>query len=335
MPVRKGKIIPSEIIPEVGSQMVNVDGKDYMVANDAMYTFYQRSLGEFTPYFLAIRDEKRIVGCKCTKCGLVRVPPFLTHCPDCDFAPTQLIEVGQIGVMNSTPPITYFANSLFADMAPFGRGRLIPHGADTAMSINIFTTTGILVPGIVTKGTEMKIVFREDRIGVASDIFCVPVSELTAEQVAQKGLQESEINWEGATEPTLPAASQEQVEAAKKVADQIAGVIDQMNRNKRAKADIAGWRRDIQVRTTGGEFAILINDGDIRVRQQKLSSPDFVMVLRDANVLLAGLSYRGALTDSVIGGKIWLSKNGEFTTIFKLDRMARSLARSGKTTPGD
>jgi hypothetical protein len=33
----------------------------------------------------------------------------------------------------------------------------------------------------------------------------------------------------------------------------------------------------------------------------------------------------------VIGGKIWLSKNGEFTTIFKLDRMARSLARSGKT----
>ncbi len=237
--------------------------------------------------------------------------------------------------MNSTPPITYFANSLFADMAPFGRGRLVPYGADTAMSINIFTTTGILVPGIVTKGTEMKIVFREDRIGVASDIFCVPTSELTAEQVAKKGLQESEINWEGATEPRLPAASREQVEAAKEVADQIASVIDQMNRNKRAKADIAGWRRDIQVRTTGGEFAILINDGDIRVSQQKLSSPDFVMVLHDANVLLAGLSYRGALTDSVIGGKIWLSKNGEFTTIFKLDRMARSLARSEKTASGD
>jgi hypothetical protein len=158
---------------------------------------------------------------------------------------------------------------------------------------------------------------------------------LTAEQIAKKGLQESEINWEGATEPPLPAASREQVEAAKKVADQIAGVIDQMNRNKRAKADIAGWRRDIQVRTTGGEFAILINDGDIRVSQQKLSSPDLVMVLHDANVLLAGLSYRGALTDSVIGGKIWLSKNGEFTTIFKLDRMARSLARSEKTASED
>jgi uncharacterized OB-fold protein len=315
MPVRKGKVIPSQIIPEVASQMVNVDGKDYMVANDAMYTFYQRSLGEFTPYFLAIRDEKRILGCKCTKCGLVRVPPFLTHCPDCDFAPTQPIEVGQVGVMNSTPPITYFATPLFADMAPFGRGRLIPQGADTAMSINVFTTTGILVPGIVKKGTEMKIVFRDDRIGVASDIFCVPASELTAEQIAKKGLQESEINWEGAAEPRLPAASPEQVEAAKKVA-----------------ADIAGWRRDIQVRTIAGEFAILINDGDIRVSQQKLSSPDFVMILHDANVLLEGLSYRGALTDSVIGGKIWLSKNGEFTTIFKLDRMARSLARSGKAS---
>jgi hypothetical protein len=59
-------------------------------------------------------------------------------------------------------------------------------------------------------------------------------------------------------------------------------------------------------------------------------APDFVMVCEDPNVLLDGLSCRGALTDSIILGKLWISKNMEFTTIFKLDRMARSLARARK-----
>ena len=39
---------------------------------------------------------------------------------------------------------------------------------------------------------------------------------------------------------------------------------------------------------------------------------------------------RTAITDSVINKKLWISKNMEFNTIFKLDRMARSVARSKK-----
>jgi hypothetical protein len=46
--------------------------------------------------------------------------------------------------------------------------------------------------------------------------------------------------------------------------------------------------------------------------------------------LLDGLAYRGALTDAVISNKLWISKNMEFLTIFKFDRMARSVARSKK-----
>ena len=95
-----------------------------------------------------------MLGCKCTSCGLVRVPPFLTHCPDCNFAPTELVEVDQSGVMNSTPPITYFATSLFIDMAPYSRGRVILDGADTALSVNLYTTNGILVPGLIRKDTR-------------------------------------------------------------------------------------------------------------------------------------------------------------------------------------
>jgi uncharacterized OB-fold protein len=324
------KVIPTESIPEPGSRTVVIDGKDYLVANDAMFTFYQRSKGEFSPYFIALRDEKRILGCKCTRCGLVRVPPFLTHCPDCEFAPTELVEVQQVGVMNSTPPITYFATSLFQAMAPFGRGRVLLNGADTALSVNVYTTTGILVPGLVKKGAEVKVVFRDDRIGESSDIFCVPTCELTPEQVEKKGLQESDINWEAAVIPQLPKASKEQVAIYEDSVREIASVIEEMNRTERAKKDIVGWKRDIQVKTMGGEFGILINDGDIRLRQGKLASPDFVMVCEDLRVLLDGLAYRGSLTDAVIMKKLWISKNLEFLTIFKLDRMARSLVRTSK-----
>jgi len=330
MTTQPQKVIPAEYIPDVGSFIEKIEGKDYLITNDAMYTFYRRTKGEFSSFFLALRDEKRLFGCKCTKCGLVRVPPFLTHCPDCNFAPTEPVEVGQVGVMNTTPPITYFATSLFQHMAPYGRGRVIFKGADTALSVNLYTTTGILVPGIIKKGTEVKLIFKENRIGEMTDVFCVPTAELTEGQIQKKGLQESEINWEAPVEPVLPAPSQEDISVYNDALNEIKSIISEMNTNERARKDVIGWKRDILVKTRGGRFAIIIDDGDIRLEEKELSSPDFVMVSDDPNVLLDGLAYRGAITDSVIGKKLWISKNMEFNTIFKLDRMARSVARSKK-----
>ena len=330
MSAKKEKIIPSEYIPEVGSHVEAIDGQDYLVTNDAMYTFYQRTKGEFSPFFLSMRDDKKLLGCKCSKCGLVRVPPFLTHCPDCDFAPTELIEVEQVGVMNSTPPITYFATSLFQHMAPYGRGRVIFNGADTAMSAILYTTTGILVPGIITKGTEVKLIFKDNRIGEMTDVFCVPTTELTQEQVNKKGLQESEIDWESPVEPELPEVSDKDVADYNAALKEIKSIIEEMNANERARKDIAGWKRDILIKTMGGGFAISIDDGNIELEERELTSPDFVMVCENPRTLLDGLAYRGAITDSVINKKLWISKNMEFNTIFKLDRMARSVARSKK-----
>jgi len=330
MAKKKEKVIREEYIPDVGSHVLTIDKEKYLIVNDAMYTFYQRSKGEFSPFFLGLRDDKKILGCKCTKCGLVRCPPFLTHCPDCDFAPTKMVEVGQVGVMLSTPPITYFANSLFLKMAPYGRGRVVLQGADTALSVNVYTTTGILAPGIIKKGTEVKVIFRDDRNGEISDIFCVPTKELTKAQIAKKGLLSSQINWEGAVEPTLKKATAADKEIYNKALKEIKSVIKLMNQTERARKDIAGWKRNIQVKTTGGEFAIIINNGDIRLEEKKLTRPDFVMVAKSPKTLADGLAYRGAITDSVIMKRLWISKNMEFTTIFKLDRMARSVARSKK-----
>jgi len=327
----KKKVIDEQYIPDVGSHIETIDGKDYLITNDAMYTFYKRTKGELSPFFLALKNDKRLLGCRCTTCGMVRVPPFLTHCPDCNFAPTEPVEVGQVGIMNTTPPITYFATSLFQHMAPYGRGRVLFKGADTAMSVNLYTTTGILVPGIIKKGTEVKLVFRDERIGEMTDVFCIPTAELTREQIHKKGLQESEINWETPQEPSLPPASEEDMARYRKALDEMKGVIEDMNRNESVRKAIAGWKRDIQVKAKGGQCAILIDDGDIKMEERVLSSPDFIMVCDDIATLLDGLAYRGAITDSVINKKIWISKNMEFNTIFKLDRMARFLVRSKKT----
>ncbi len=327
---QKEKVIPEKYIPDVGSFVETIDGKDYLITNDAMYTFYRRTKGELSPFFLALRDEKRLLGCQCTGCGIVRVPPFLTHCPDCNFAPAEPIEVDQVGVMNSTPPITYFATSLFQHMAPYGRGRVIFKGADTAMSVNLYTTTGILVPGIIKKGTEVKLVFRDKRIGEMTDVFCIPTAELQKEQIEKKGLQESEINWESPVEPVLPPADEAAMPVYNAALKEMKSIIEEMNTNDRARKDIAGWKRLILVKTRGGQFSIAIDDGDIRLEEKALPSPDFLMVCQDPGTLLDGLAYRGAITDSVINKKLWISKNMEFNTIFKLDRMARSVARSKK-----
>ena len=47
-------------------------------------------------------------------------------------------------------------------------------------------------------------------------------------------------------------------------------------------------------------------------------------------VEVAGRAGEGLMPDSVINKKLWISKNTEFLTIFKLDRMARSVACSNK-----
>ena len=331
MAEKKQKIIPEEFIPEVSSRVITIDDKKYLLQNDAMYTFYERSIGEFSTFFLALRDEKKILGCKCTKCGIVRIPPMVTHCPDCDFAPTELIEVEQVGKMNTTPPITYFATSLFLDKAPFGRGRVILNGADTAMAVMIYTTTGILVPGLVKQGTEVKVIFRDNRNGEIVDIFCVPTSELTPEQIAKKGLQESEINWGTPKEPEFTEANDNDKAIYKDAFKELQTIASEMNKVERCRKDILGWKRDIQVKAKGGQCAILINNGEFKVEEKILTSPDLIMACEDIRTLVDGLAYRGAITDSVIMNKLWISQNKEFTTIFKLDRMSRSLARSKKT----
>lgn len=326
----KKKIIPGAAIPPEEGRTLTIDGKDYLELNDAMHTFYRRTMGEHSPFFFAIRDEKKIIGAKCTECGIVRVPPMADYCPDCNFAVTEAVDVADTGKMLSTPPITYFAHSLFQEQVPFGRGRVILDGADTALSINVYTTTGILVPGIFHKGTEIKLVFRDKRVGRVSDIFGLPASELSEEQIATKGLQEKDINWEAVVEPKMPKATAKAKSAFEKALKAMQQVVADLNGCERAKKDIAGWKRTILVKTPGGACTIKIDDGDLSIKKGGTTKQDFTMVAKKPDTILNGLAYKGSLTEAIMMADLWISKNIEFMTVFKLERMARSLARSRK-----
>ena len=186
------------------------------------------------------------------------------------------------------------------------------------------------MPGIIRKDTEVKVIFRDERIGAITDIFCIPTCELTREQIAKKGLQESQLNWEAPAEPKFPEASDEDMRVYQQSLKEMQALAAEMSRSKRVRKAIEGWKRDIAVKTKGGEFAMYINDGDFRIEEEKLQAPDFVIACEDPRTLLDGLMYQGAITDSVIMKKLWISKNIEFNTIFKLDRLARFLAREKK-----
>jgi hypothetical protein len=146
----------------------------------------------------------------------------------------------------------------------------------------------------------------------------------------KKGMTETEIDWEAPVEPKLSEPSSEDVAVYQKAVKEMKSVVQAINGNERARKLIAGWKRDILVKTRGGRFGIFIDDGDMKLEERAPSHPDFVMASADPLTLFNGLSYKGAITDSVINKKLWISKNMEFTPIFKLDRMARSAARSKK-----
>jgi len=57
------------------------------------------------------------------------------------------------------------------------------------------------------------------------------------------------------------------------------------------------------------------------------------MATEDIRVLLDGLNYKGAITDAIVKRKLWISKNIEFVTIFKLDRLARFWPGKRKKAP--
>ncbi|MDO8557701.1 MAG: hypothetical protein Q7S09_00720 [bacterium] len=346
MATEKKFVIPPAMLPEEGMhEVVGRDGETYLVRNDAMFTGIQHAQGEFSAFFLALRDECRIFGHRCPSCRHIIVPPFEKLCPPCNFEKMTKEYVQDVGITVATPVITVFAPARFKEEVPFATGRVYlateDHNfADTALFLRMQTTKGAIRPGIFGKETPVKIVFRDVRRGEIRDIFAVPQSELTETQIAKSPLLESDLEWNRVEEPHW-TATPERMEARQKVANGFKLLGERIAASSRATKDLANWKRNIVVHTGGGTFWFAIQDGTLAVHDGPFYSnlygaADLVLTIEEPALLLHwvedALNTSGEgltsppLTDFVIEGTLLLNKT-ELETITRLDRITRSLRR--------
>jgi uncharacterized OB-fold protein len=342
MPRRKKEpVISPAMLPKVGITEVQTGGRRYLLRNDVMFTAVQHAQGEFSDFFLALRDEGKVFGHRCPQCKHLIIPPFMKRCPACNFVEMSKEYVSDLGVMAATPVITIFAPSRFKEQVPFGTGRVFLETlegklSDTAMLIRVRTTRGTIRPGIYRKGTPVKIAFRDERKGEMEDVFALPQSELTAKQLAKSPLLESEIDWGQLAEHELGEPTPQLQETLQEVKRHFQKLADLIPQSARATANLANWNRTVNVQTGGGNFSFAVKKGKLQVGEESAEEADLILRVKDPSVLLAWLrgSTEGvsegfgspALTDLVIEGTLVLNKP-ELETITRLDRVPRSLRR--------
>jgi uncharacterized OB-fold protein len=329
-------IIPHEAIPEVMSR-VTISPEDKFVClerTEPMFTTYWASAGEISPFFLAVMKEKKIIGARCPKCQMVICPPYMTRCPVCqkeDYSMVDLeigIEMPQVGYMLGTPPITVFANARFARYAPFGRGRVILGESQSALPIQVFTTTGFLRPGLFKAGTKVKIIFRKFRMGFSTDYFAVPLEEVPEKLRDKKGVEETELKWQS-LEISEPKINDEYKKQFPKVVQAVTKFVGAIPKSPRAQRDLANWTRKIQVKTGGGKFGLILDKQRIKVVKEKFPRADLVLVVEDPSNLIKWTN-GDSLVNMIRTGLAGINNLQDMETIFKLDRLHRSIRRDAE-----
>jgi uncharacterized OB-fold protein len=327
-------VIPMEAIPKVMTR-ISLSPEDQAMCverTESMYTTYWASAGEVSRFFLAVMQEKKIIGAQCPQCQMIICPPYMTRCPVCqkkDFSLVDLevgVEMPQVGWMLATPPITVFANARFAKHSPFGRGRVMLGNSQSALPIQVFTTTGFLKPGIFRQGTQVKVVFRSQRLGFSTDYFAVPLSEVPENLRDKPGLEEGELSWR-----TLALAEPKRLERyvqhMPNVLTEIRKFLQEIPLSPRAQKNLTSWNRRILIKTGGGDLGLNLADQKIElVSATEIISSDLVLVVEDPRHL-EEWTKGGSLINLMRQGVLATDKLQDMETIFKLDRIPRSIRR--------
>lgn len=333
------------MIPYKGSKIEKGrDGAEYILRNDAMYTGYEHSQAEHSEFFLSLKNNCVILGRICPSCEKIDVPPAKLRCPPCSppvdptkhlqqigFREMVVVALSDRGFLEATPPVVCFAPANFKSEVPYANGYVrlyTKEGTATngAMKIRIRTTTGLMRPGIAKWKDEVKIVFRDEREGSICDIFAVPASELAEEQLQKSPLFESDIEWDRDMDLNI-RVDDSFTQSGDFLRKEWMIFASRIERSKRAQKDLANWSSRILVATLGGDFGLLIVDGALVVDGCDLFDPDIILRVDDPKTLLRYVHDGYALTNLFLEGSLHLNVLNE--TIFKMDRLPRSLKRDG------
>ncbi|GAB4321632.1 MAG: Zn-ribbon domain-containing OB-fold protein [Promethearchaeota archaeon] len=144
------------------------DEKDYLEYYDEMSVHYMYSVGELTPFFKAVREEKKLLGAKCTNCGFVYFPPRAS-CSKC-YVPNEWVELPGTGRIEAAT-VCHFGRSQFTDKMPIVIAFIRLDGADSAIRHTIVTDDPRLER--LKRGTRVKVAFRDAREGKVTDFYFV------------------------------------------------------------------------------------------------------------------------------------------------------------------
>lgn len=314
-------------IPREVSEVAGRDPGRYLQFSTHMITFYQQTCGELSRFFLALK-EGRLIGSRCGSCRQVMVPAVTWHCPTCDFAEMTEVELPHRGVLAATAPITIFPSASFIGEAPFCRGYVdVATDAPIASFLpsRLRTTTGLERPGIFVKGTELRLVFENERSGTIRDIFWVPETEIGETLRSKKPILASDLDFASPVAPRIdrdPAKEpvlRQALAAMRAMAEKVPG-------SPRARKDLAGRSHAIAVRTGGGDFGLTVADERLRVDDAPPERPDFSLAADDPGVFSRWVA-DGSLTDAAVEGALWLPNREAFGVLPALDRLPRSLRR--------
>lgn len=136
---------------------------DALKAYYKMEAEYNYSYGRISKFFRELMENRRIMGSKCAKCGIVFCPPT-SDCPKC-WIPTEWVEVGPEGTLLHYT-ILHLPALWVEREIPHTLGLIRLDGADTGLMHYVDETDKTKL----RNGLRVKAVFAGERKGYITDI---------------------------------------------------------------------------------------------------------------------------------------------------------------------
>ena len=135
---------------------------------DAWSVKYNYHYGRMSPFFRALKEDKKLLGTRCPKCGRVCCPPRV-DCPEC-FVKAVWVELPLEGKID-TFCITHFAVAGVEIELPYCLANVNIDGTDTTILQRV---TGVDLDKIQI-GMRVKAGFKENREGKITDFEFTPL----------------------------------------------------------------------------------------------------------------------------------------------------------------